>query len=519
MINVNDLRTVSSQQELPFGSSSTSNAHCYLRYVVHEVADARNLGSGRAYRVECTARVVVSNESSDILQQVMTPLPTPGTTSIVGFQNYPLMLRGTAAFSQPAAPLPAGVRLLNYSPRTINAAIQTSKSSEQNNSSSTSSEHTSGSSTATTNSYGFDASLGFFGKSATGSISGGYNHASTTGSYGATTSGSQSASNSAFSESDAMSIKDWGAYAAVDPSDLSVAWLWAQEYPWSAVQYHTSSGNASDPSAGMTQIHLPAAVADRMFNTNTTVFPPSELSLFGLDLVMKAAWIIPLASAPASQQVQFSHGFDYVQGSHYLSDTNRIHAMSSAPASLQVSSPLIDLTLLGLDPILDHGLDNGAVLGFLPGTAIALANSDKFISGSNNLQVVGTGFTVPTTQAAPMLASVTSAAGASLTLNFKIVDPDAPLSLHLKHWVKSDGPCKLTISYNGAFTETHYVTAKEAEGGNDNVLEITLRNKSYGSVEYRDCLILGCNTVVIQISPADGSTAAQYALRAIALSI
>ena len=75
MINVTDLHTISMQQSIDLGGARA--AQCFLRYLVHEITDARNLGSNRAYRVECKIRVMVSSDDATVAAQVMTPLPAP----------------------------------------------------------------------------------------------------------------------------------------------------------------------------------------------------------------------------------------------------------------------------------------------------------------------------------------------------------------------------------------------------------------------------------------------------------
>ena len=80
----------------------------------------------------------------------------------------------------------------------------------------------------------------------------------------------------------------------------------------------------------------------------------------------------------------------------------------------------------------------------------------------------------------------------------------------------------LTILINDDITATtpnnkivKYVDALEAEGGENNLLSIALRNQGYGTVDYHDYLQLGMNKFQITITPMGKDCG--YQIRAISI--
>jgi hypothetical protein len=105
-----------------------------------------------------------------------------------------------------------------------------------------------------------------------------------------------------------------------------------------------------------------------------------------------------------------------------------------------------------------------------------------------------------------------------MTLLFKITDAVNDYTLFLKHWKTSAMGVTLTITVNGntANQLVKTVNSYEAEGGENNLLSIVLRNQNYASIDYSDYLTPGLNSIEIAITPNDGK-AAGYALRAVSL--
>jgi hypothetical protein len=101
-------------------------------------------------------------------------------------------------------------------------------------------------------------------------------------------------------------------------------------------------------------------------------------------------------------------------------------------------------------------------------------------------------------------------------LQFKVIDPDLELSLHLKHWNTTTSACMLTLSVNKQEI-TRYVDAMNATSGTDNITRITLRNFDYTSPEFYDYLVMGLNTITLKIAPAEPCQTCGYALRALAV--
>jgi hypothetical protein len=96
----------------------------------------------------------------------------------------------------------------------------------------------------------------------------------------------------------------------------------------------------------------------------------------------------------------------------------------------------------------------------------------------------------------------------------------------MKHWIKTqeDGRnpgVALTLEVNkgnpNPITIPKYVNAPEAEGGENNILSIALRDLDFASVEYHDYLQLGLNSVTITMKPIDKASTCGYQIRAVSI--
>lgn len=508
MLSIFDLNISELKGELSFGfaadvSEPTTGA-CILRYQVEPIADVRNLSYQRSYRITATVRVVIPTATN-----VFATDPTI-------YANYPVIL---AVSSQPKSGY-SNFELVDYEPRTVNTQVQSSQQMTSETGASYSAEQSSGSSTSQTNSYSVNASGGTMGGAPMASAGGDFSHSTTHEHWKSKSSGSQTVNYSTTGASAAMSIKDWGIYSWVDKTSKSPNWILAQEYPWDATSFR-STIPGTDPTKYGSDIVLPQAISYRLFckvESYNFALPPSELSNFGLDFTLTSVWLVPLGSGAADQAIQFTHGFNLARATH-TTDGDDSAYLDYAQKALSVAGPSLDLTQLGLDPV-DPTADNGAVIGFLLSKFIIApggTGSAKILSNANNLQVQATGFAALSSNNSLMQASVSAGGTASMTVSFKIIDPDSPFSLALKHWV-SDGACTLTIVFNGQIDSpiTILVDDREGAGGNDNVSSIVLRNNDFSSINYHDYLVLGLNTIAISIATAD-ATASTYVIRALAL--
>jgi hypothetical protein len=172
--------------------------------------------------------------------------------------------------------------------------------------------------------------------------------------------------------------------------------------------------------------------------------------------------------------------------------------------------------VLGLDPIVSPDGGNGAVIGFIPAKFIAAPTGEqssfKIVSDRNNLHVTGSGFS-------SSMATDFKAGPVTIHLKFKIIDDDYLYALFFKHWKTTATGCTLSFVFNGdvANPVIRHVDAMEAEGGDDNLTVVELRNKSYSAIDYHDYLVKGLNTIDVTISPDDPTQPAGYFLRAVAV--
>ncbi len=490
----------------------------------------------RQYLIHCTQTVNLFNsEGLDI-----SPSPT-----LDSYSNYPLMIN---AVIEPERAQGLNFQLLEYAPQTVNTKVQASGAVGSSNGATTgvSSSSTVGSSTAETNSYGASVSL-----SETPSVSTNYEHSSTSTSEQSSTSGAESSTTrgSDSSNTASMSVKDWGAYALVNPELNSVIWTFGQEYPWDAVECRLTNGTQSP--AGQVEIVIPTAMSARLYD-GVTLYPPSHLSTFGMNFLMKAMWLVSVdngnfdTSTPHSDIVNFTHKIDYVSGSHALlpdpvTDKKSVHAyMDPKPARLQTADESyfetkLDLGLMALDPV-GKGIES-AIIGFIPRKFtvlpapcqqnVAPVPFEIFASTNNLLIKDTTDYPTPLPASggfSPSETALTATLNAggqplSMTLYFKVLDSDTNYALYLKHWIKTGPGVSLTLTINAdtAHAIRKFVVSLEAEGGENNLTRINLRNLDFSSVDYSDYLQLGLNSIEITLTLIDETAACDYQIRAISV--
>lgn len=490
----------------------------------------------RKFLVSCTQRATIWNPSAENV--------SPGS-NLTSFEDYPVMLNAVMSIQTQGLDF----QLLDYSPRTVNTKIQSSgtQAATSGTGSSNTSSNTIGSSTAQTNSYGTSVSVGASGIgeafSPNMSVTENEEHSSTTTQDQSATRGSESSSSRSneISGSASMSMKDWGAYALVNPLTKTPAWTFGQEYPWDAVACRTTNGTVnpggSQPS-NQVQIIIPTEMVARLWD-GVSLYPPSHLSTFGFDFVMKACWLVTIQDNTATL-LDINHIMNYFSGSHMVENGSVTAYMDRTPAILTVGpnellDTTLDLALMALAPL--GGKARAAVIGFIPNKFIVRpaappAPPFEIISSTNDLMIKDTTqYPQPAPSAPAGFTSSQTALTATLsadiptlqmTLYFKVIDLVDDYILFMKHWLNGSAPVTLTLVINGdeSTALTKYVDSVEAEGGEKNLLSIALRNQDYASVDYHDYLQLGLNSIQITIAPAEGATAAPgcvYQMRAISI--
>jgi hypothetical protein len=527
-----------------------------MSYEVKALTDLRQAVPTPKYQISCHHRLIVENDTvrAKFHQWLQNGKPVVfAEKDGMGFLGYVALVNMATQVPKTANP-----ELTSYSPRTLNTAVSTSLNSGSGTSASVQRTHMSGSQNSDTNNYGVHLSFGLSKDGPSGTVGGeqGGSHTTETNKSKSKTRDSSSSQN--LDESSSMSIKDWGCYSCLSNNGQSPIWIWGQEYPWDAIQW----GQLADGSG-----IAPDFIKDRLFVRQApasgtsdpwkclAAVPPSQLSFFGIDFHMAATWLVDIPAPIAvldkngnptglyTQMIQLSHKAQVSTASHWYGqpkaldghlgakkgkkkrskvagdpgpDDYYVSFDSVAPTTLDVStSPWLDLTLLGLDPILTGGTNNGAVIGFADPQFVGQGtNYFKAISARNNLQVQGIGFNVDT-------MTVVAAGGSQLIIDFKIADVDSEYALFIKHWTLG-GDVKLSFTfYRGQAsggvvlgTIERYVTAKEGEGGENNLLAISLRNLDFASLDCHNYIGIGLNEVTVDI---DCQAGADYVLRALAI--
>jgi hypothetical protein len=494
IIKARDLYTQS--QSVALISDNLTIGQTIIQYEVRRYVDTRNLAKVNSFVITCTQRLVIPNSDPFV----------PKGEQIAGYIGYPGMFTNTVQIVDNNAIID-GLTLIDYSPKTLNTSVTSNQSSGTTNNATSSQQYSSGSSTAQTNSYGTSISLGLsggmslsnLGFSESGSASQDSSAAQETTS--GTTSGLAIDNGAQYSSASSMALKDWGGYAQIDNLNTIPTWVWGQEYPWNVIQLHNEDNNQN--------VILPDYVINRLYD-GTQVYPPSELSQFGVSFVSKASWLVtPKSGLAGSETISFSHSLTYCVATHQLLD-GALTASIDTYAPIVYTADSLDLPVLALDPI---GMSNGpALIGFVPNQfdVAPAAGADFAITAESNLMLVrGSGF-------ADVMTTDFSDGPVQMTLYFKLLESSRNISLSLKHWVSNGGTCEVAIQINGTTSITKYVNAPEAGSGGDNVLVLPLRCKDFTSVDYCDFLQFGLNTVTLTFTSTSDPVAA-YTLQAMAV--
>lgn len=479
----------------------------------------------RKYVLSVTQRVMIYNPSGLALSP----------QSDVTYSGYPALLNLQLTAS--GAP-DTTLLLTGYSPQTVNTKVQTSGTTSDSSgaTSGSSTSRTAGSSTAQANSYG--ASVGVNGDGPSLGLSAEISTTTTAERSHTSTNESGTSREQESSASSYMSIEDWGAYALVNPQTSGPVWTFGQEYPWDAIACRITTGTANPKNKNQEQLVVPNEMTVRLYD-GVSLYPPSHLSMFGINFSAHAQWIVTVDNSE-SDQIGLSHVLEYFTASHALVSGAAVVYLDSSPTQLYLPgandiSATIDLGVLGLDPV--GRAEAPAVVGFIPSkfTAPPVPASDgtqptpfSVFADANTLLVrdttsypdscsAGAGFSPGETALTATLTG--NCASLTFTMLFKVVDIVHDYTLHLKHWKTTTTGVVLSIVVNGdtSTTLTKYVDSVEAEGGESNLLSVALRNQDFASVDYTDLLAMGLNSIAITLTPIDGGAGAGYALRAVSI--
>jgi hypothetical protein len=466
-----------------------------VRYEVRRFPNVQNLESKLQYYVICTARVAIAHANKI-------------GASMTEYADYPVFLQHDLKLLCNGAALPTN-SLHDYAPRTVNSSVSQSRSDTKQSNSTATVEHTVGSSTSQTNTFDANVGVGFMGQALLGNAGAGASHATTrehSASSGASTASGTSAD---ASHGEAMTVKEWTGYGSIDRALGQVSWQWSQEYPWNFLEFNAKTADS---------IALPDYVVARL-STKTSddiamVLPPSGLSQFGIDFLMKSVWVVDAALA---DKFAFSHALTWWNGTHKLDKGTLKVSTSINTASLPPTDEdfhLPELSLLALDAV--HGADHcrGAVIGFAPSQFIAPPSDPNFlaVSGGNNLHITGTGFD------AGMKADLSGNKTASFIVSLKVTDREYDYALHIRHWKVGGTSVVLQLTINPGSAETKlvkHVDAEKSKGADRNELVIELRDQRFDSDDFHDYLVLGLNTIKIDVTSAD----ADYRLAGVALGL
>ena len=486
------------------------------------------------FMVHCSQRIVIYNKEG------LQVNPDENASS---YDNYPALINTFINLECEADGFE--LQLLDLSPKTVNTQVQNSGStgSDVGKTTTNSRSNTVGSSTAQTNSYGASVSVSLMDFS----VSTNYEHSNTDTHEQSRTSGTDRANSENRNESEtaAMSIKDWGSYSVINPENKNATWIFGQEYPWSAIDCRKTDCSKNHNNDSQVQLIIPDQMVARLFD-GKMLYPPSQLSMFGVNFLMKGLWLVKLPPN-ASADISFNHEVNYFSASHCVESIDKT---GSAPAKQVVNvymdkdpvrlnaetlTTTVNLGALALDPLGTGSKE--AILGFLPNKFMVKpepASSSnppvpfKSLADSNTLLVldstnyqncgIGSGFK----SSGSLLTGTFSqqCQTLSITAYFKVTNVIDNYSLFMKHWKIGTADIKLTITINNDQSNqiVKYIDSIESEGGEKNLLSIDLRDQNYSSVDYYDYIQLGLNSITISIEQIDGYVeGGGYQLRAMSV--
>lgn len=454
---------------------------------------------------------------------------SPNEKKIERFSDYPVLLKVNTAITELTNN--ASAQIMKIFPKTLNSSVETVSNNSTNASKSQNIEHSSGSTNSNVNTFGVGVSANYqqaFGWG--GSVSANYSHSWGHSDTVSDSTGHSNQNSVASANSSEMSIKDWSSYGYLKNNTGNTGriigenpeWIWSQSYPWDVIQFH----DLVIDEQGNTTVNIPALIQDRilMFNENKPILlPPSLLSLFGINFIMKADWIIKFPDVITDlEKIQFSHTVTLFKASHYFSSNNENAKLvttlnSEAEANTQAfSSDIINMGKSALIPIFGTN-NNSTVIGFRDHLFDIAPTSNnckfKIISADNRLMVTGNGFDEIMTT-----GFTNEDKSAKLIATFKLNDINNIYSLIIHHWLgPKSGKVILTCKINDAWTEELTVDSEEGMGGKNNLSQIDLRDFDLKSVNFHDYLKIGINTVEITVKPVSTEGSYEYCLSALGI--
>ncbi|MFA5962733.1 MAG: hypothetical protein WC804_01830 [Sphingomonas sp.] len=493
-----DLNTQSTT--LPLVSNGVNVGSTTIQYEVRKYVDLRNLGQSNWFVVTCTQRVILTNANAF----------SPAGGQVTSFDWYPALFTNQVTVEDPDAVIEK-IAILDYFPRTLNTAVTASQNDSASSNTTVSQFYTSGSTTAQTNSYTTSVSEGFSGMTPTLQVSSGSDSASTYETSNAATSGNAVDNGAQFSNASSMSIKDWGSFAQLDPTGTSPTWIWGQEYPWDLIDFRNVDTTTDT-------VILPEYVQNRLYD-GVQVYPPSELSLFGVNFVSQVSWLIqPDPAKFQTNSISFTHALTLCNATHGVSNGD-FYAKIDTYGAISHTIASQDLSILALDPL--GGSNGSATAVFVPNRFEVQPDSTgsdfALTTESNLLRVFGSGFTA--VSASAFMSSDFSAGTCKLELHFKALDPTENLSLSFKHWTSNATGVQLSVTINGDTSSpiVKYLDATEAGSGGQTVTVVPLRRKRLTSVDFCDRVRPGHNVIEVEISLDDSSDLTTYTLMAVAV--
>lgn len=472
------------------------------------------------YLLNVTQRVIYFNKNS-----ILTPI----TDTTNEYLDYPVLLNAQLNVH---VPLEGGVdaTIQDYSPKIINTEVSKSESN------SNAQGETTGSTKSSTT-----------GNSSSISVSGGYSsaggmHIDVSKTIGYDESNTESAEqstsyNSEKSSGISMAVEDWGSFASINTlqdSQRGITWNFGQQNPWNALIYK----KITDPKKSLgkqVELALPNYITQRLID-NGVVLPPSGLSLNGFDFSMEGNFIIKI-NDQLIEKITVEHVFKLSKGSHKI-DHNKIEVYrDESPIFLTPAQQPgavthvteIPAALLALRPV--GQVFDAAIVGFNKKSFDLLPNQShgfKIRSLENDILIKSSSLVFdgnsPFSTSKNMLCMTIGEQDVTFDIYFKIADSTKNYKITFKHWLQEqiDSQCsgaemQVLVNDDSDSKMTKYVKDVMQEGGENNILTLSLRNLDYTTIDFHNYLKIGLNKISITVKKAEACQDVKYAINAISI--
>lgn len=472
------------------------------------------------YLLTVTQRIIYFNKGS---------IQKPLSKDTDEYRDYPVLLNAQLNIQVQNG---IDVSILDYSPKVINTEINKSESNNDAQGETTGTTKSSTTGTTISANIGVGASQNM-GAHIDGGLSASHEWSTTD------TEEHLKTTNKDHSLGFSMAVQDWGSYASINTlqdSQKGITWNFGQQNPWNALTFNKSCSDTLMDNEQV-QLAIPDYISKKL-KDNKTILPPSGLSLNGFDFMMESTFLLKI-SQPLLESFQVEHLYKLGKATHRLTnDTVEVFrdkilwplTSKEGPAELSLKTEIFP-SLLSLKPIGE--VFNSAIVGFYR-KSFDLSPSDstgfKIRSFENDLlikspEIDGNPIDSSYSLLQNVLCLTLRENEISFDIFFKINDLHKNYNLIIKHWIqdKQGSPNHTGVSLRFMINEDEdctivkQVNDKLQEGGESNILSLSLRNLDYTTIDFHNYLKIGLNKISVFAKKPENCEEIRYLINAISV--